>query len=156
MEKDISNFSVVFEKLDMAIEKISEVSTDLTRMLAVHEEKLSVHEEKIAHNKNNATMAQESIKEDIKDLHSRITTVNREVSANIIATETKIIANQNGLEKKIMDGQDELKKYFMHSHTTLERRVKTLENWRYVLVGIFLAIGIAIGFLTQNSIVPNP
>jgi hypothetical protein len=113
-------------------------------------------DEKIAHNKQTTAMANDAFREDIKELHSRITTVNRELSANIITTETKILEKQDTAETRILEGQKELKDYFVKSHASLDRRVKTLENWRYVLVGIFLVVGALITFFSQNSIVPNP
>lgn len=151
IKQEVDNFKTFFDRLDSAIEKIGTVSTDIKQMLAVHEEKIAVMDEKIAHNKQNALMANETVREDIKELHSRITTVNRELSANIITTETKIIEKQNAAETRIIAGQEELKAYFVQSHTSLEQRVKTLENWRYVLVGIFLVIGAIAGFVANNT-----
>jgi len=152
IKQEVDNFRTFFDRLDSAIEKIGTVSTDIKQMLAVHEEKIVVMDEKIAHNKQNAIMAQDSFREDIKELHSRITTVNRELSANLITTETKIIDKQNTAETRIIAGQEDLKKYFIASHEALEKRVKTLENWRYILVGIFLVIGAIAGFVANNSI----
>lgn len=151
IKQEVDNFKTFFERLDSAIEKIGTVSTDIKQMLAVHEEKIAVMDEKINHNKQNSIMANDAFREDIKELHSRITTVNRELSANIITTETKIIEKQNTAETRILAGQQELKEFFIQNHADLEKRVKTLENWRYVLVGIFLVIGAIAGFVANNS-----
>jgi len=45
LEQKVTDFSVVVEKLDAAIEKISEVNNNVSRMLAVHEEKITKQEE---------------------------------------------------------------------------------------------------------------
>ena len=152
LKQEVDNFKGFFDRLDVAIEKIGIVSGDIKQMLAVHEEKIAVMDEKINTQRENSLMAQESFRDEIKELHSRITTVTREVSANLITSETKILAGQTSLETKIMAGHDDLKRYFMQSHASLEKRVKILENWRYVLVGIFLVVGVAVGFVINNRI----
>ena len=45
LEQKVTDFSVVVEKLDAAIEKISEVNNNVSRMLAVHEERITKQEE---------------------------------------------------------------------------------------------------------------
>ena len=41
LKKEVSDIKFIFNRLDTAIEKITEVTTSVNRMLAVHEEKLS-------------------------------------------------------------------------------------------------------------------
>ena len=45
LEERLQNFESVVSKLDSAIEKIAEVNNNVSRMLAVHEERLSKQEE---------------------------------------------------------------------------------------------------------------
>ena len=45
LEEKLQNFESVVSKLDSAIEKIAEVNNNVSRMLAVHEEKISKQEE---------------------------------------------------------------------------------------------------------------
>jgi len=45
LEQKLENFEHVVSKLDSAIEKIAEVNNNVSRMLAVHEERLSKQEE---------------------------------------------------------------------------------------------------------------
>ena len=76
------------------------------------------------------------VKKDIKDLHSRITTGNREVI--------------DKLEEKI----DELAKADKEQHTTLRRAmedvkdpVDVLEKWRWMIVGAAIVCGYLIGHI---------
>ena len=41
LKKEVSDIKVIFSRLDVAIEKITDVSTCVNRMLAVHEEKIA-------------------------------------------------------------------------------------------------------------------
>ena len=45
LEEKLQNFEAVVSKLDSAIEKIAEVNNNVSRMLAVHEERISKQEE---------------------------------------------------------------------------------------------------------------
>jgi len=45
LEQRVDDFSTVVAKLDAAIEKLSEVNSNVSRMLAVHEERISKQEE---------------------------------------------------------------------------------------------------------------
>ncbi len=76
------------------------------------------------------------VKQDIKDLHSRITTGNREI--------------MDKLDEKI----DALAKADKEQHETLKKtmdnvktRVDVLENWRWMIVGGAVALGYIIGHL---------
>ena len=41
LKKEVSDIKVIFSRLDVAIEKITDVSSCVNRMLAVHEEKIN-------------------------------------------------------------------------------------------------------------------
>ena len=45
LEERLENFEAFVSKLDSAIEKIAEVNNNVSRMLAVHEERISKQEE---------------------------------------------------------------------------------------------------------------
>ncbi len=40
LEKDISQITILFEKLDITIDKLSQVSSQINQLLAVHDEKI--------------------------------------------------------------------------------------------------------------------
>ena len=73
LKKEVSDIKFIFNRLDTAIERITDVSTSVNRMLAVHEEKISQQEEA-------AIRADIEFRADIKELHSRITTNSKELA----------------------------------------------------------------------------
>ncbi len=80
LERDVHQSISLFERLSHSIEKIQEVNTNLLRMITLHEEKHEQHER-----------FQNTIQQDIKELHSRITTVAREIEEMIERKEQKIL-----------------------------------------------------------------
>lgn len=76
------------------------------------------------------------VKSDIKDLHSRITTGNREIMDKI---DQKFENLQNSENK----GHDKLSAEM----SEVAKRVDTLENWRYVITGGAIVLGFFVGHL---------
>ena len=73
LKKEVSDIKVIFSRLDVAIEKITDVSSCVNRMLAVHEERIANQEEV-------ANRANLEFTTDIRELHSRITTNYKELT----------------------------------------------------------------------------
>jgi hypothetical protein len=130
IEHDLKQIQVVFSRLDLAIEKIGDVSNCINKMLAVHDTKLE---------------AQESVNEDIyeslevhrqetkainAELHSRITTTTRELEAKIQSTEDKMLAAIGALKTSV-DKEEEKNK----------NRIDKLEKTKYLMIGGGIVIG---------------
>ena len=107
------------DSLDTAIEKITEVTTSVNRMLAVHEEKLSQQEEA-------SNRANKEFSDDIKELHSRITTNSKEMRDMITKYQIEQTAHIENLR------------------SDLNGRVGVLEKWRWLIIGGSIVIGFAI------------
>lgn len=137
MKRDINQFGVLFTKLDTTIEKISEMSNNVGRLLAVHEERLDILanmdrnlEEKIEKRKLELTG-------DIKELHSRITTVNRDLCDKIEETEKSLKEEIGKLTEAIKNDHREEKQLI----TSVEKRVELLERWKWFVVGGAVVVG---------------
>ena len=90
IKRDINQFGVLFTKLDVTIEKISDVSNNISRLLAVHEERLDVLHSMDKELDQKIVKHRDDITEDIKELHSRITNNNQELVDAIHSVERSI------------------------------------------------------------------
>ena len=124
LKQEVKDIKFIFNRLDTAIERITEVSTSVNRMLAVHEEKISQQEEA-------AIRADIEFKADIKELHSRITT------------------NYKELADQMARNHKETEAHVQQIRTDLNGRVGVLEKWRWLIIGG----SIVIGFIVQKMIV---
>ena len=79
LEKEIHDRKGVFQRLDIAIEKLTDVSNCINRMLAVHEEKIARQEEAIFDAEGLIETRRIELTTKIDDLHSRITTNTKEI-----------------------------------------------------------------------------
>tara|TARA_B110000285_G_scaffold154024_1_gene171849 strand:- start:1639 stop:2049 length:411 start_codon:yes stop_codon:yes gene_type:complete len=116
LKKELDNQKKIHDRLDIAIEKLTDVSNSIHRMLAVHEEKLTRQEEALESRRV-------EISSQISELHSRVTTNTKE----IMTSATTQHDNQNKQIQKIRED--------------LNNRIGVLEKWRHVLIGCSIVAG---------------
>jgi gas vesicle protein len=119
LKREVGSMNVIHGRLDMAIEKLTEVSNCINRMLAVHEERISQQEE-------SQHRAAQEFTSDIKELHSRITTTTKE----LIATSTQQHKEHTEAIQRLRDD--------------IARRVGVLEKWRWIIIGGSIVFGFVI------------
>ena len=123
LKKELHDQKKIHGRLDIAIEKLTDVSNSIHRMLAVHEEKLARQEEAIFEAEQQIEVRRTEVLKQIDELHSRITTNTKD----IMSAAAQQHAQQN---KEIQRIRDEL-----------VSRVGVLEKWRHVLIGGSIVIG---------------
>ena len=79
LKKELEDQRKIHDRLDVAIEKLTDVSNCINRMLAVHEEKLSRQEEASYDLEKQIESRRSELLDKIDDLHSRITTNTKEI-----------------------------------------------------------------------------
>ena len=112
LKKDIENVTNIQSRIDTAIEKMTDVSTSIKSMLAVHEEKLAKQEQ-----------IDEVIFDKLKERQSSINQVYDDLHKNINQVERRLL-----LEIKTL-------KHDMNS------RVGMLEKWKWLIIGGSIDIG---------------
>jgi len=112
LKKDIENVTNIQSRIDTAIEKMTDVSTSIKSMLAVHEEKLAKQEQ-----------IDEVIFDKLKERQSSINQVYDDLNKNITQVERRLL-----LEIKTL-------KHDMNS------RVGMLEKWKWLIIGGSIVIG---------------
>ena len=134
LEKEIHDRKGVFQRLDIAIEKLTDVSNSIHRMLAVHEEKIHRQEDAILEAEGLIETRRLEVLSQINELHSRITTNTKEIM-------TAASAQHEAQNKEIQKIRDDI-----------NARVGVLEKWRHILYGG----AIVIGFLLHKFVDLNP
>jgi chromosome condensin MukBEF complex kleisin-like MukF subunit len=130
IEHDLKQIQVVFSRLDLAIEKIGDVSNCINKMLAVHETKLDAQETVNEDIYESLEVHRQETKASNAELHSRITTTTRELEAKIQSTEDKMLAAIRDLKGSV-DKEEEKNK----------NRIDKLEKTKYLMIGGGIVIG---------------
>ena len=123
IKRDIEDVKSIHSRLDVAIDKLTDVSNSIHRMLAVHEEKLARQEEASVELEQQIEKRRSEVLTKIDDLHSRITTNTKEIMINAAAQHVE----QNKEIQKIRED--------------LSGRIGVMEKWRHVLIGGSIVIG---------------
>ena len=123
LKSKVSDMEKLHVRLDDAIGKLTELSSCINKMLAVHEEKLANQEEAVFAAEELIEQRRTEFSNEIKELHSRITTNTKEIMS--IATSQH--KEHSAAIQKL--------------HTDINKRVGVLEKWRHVLIGGSIVIG---------------
>ena len=133
LESEVEVLKNVVAKLDMSIEKIAQVSNDIGKILAVHEQRL-VNLEKVADARSG----------DIKELHSRITTQHREMMDKMDDMEDRLELKMQQAQFNSTKQHEEIQKEIQKDIGNLSKRLTVLENWRWWVLGAAGAFGFII------------
>ena len=112
LRKDIESVNSIQGRLDTAIDKLTDVSTSIKSMLAVHEEKIQRQEQ-----------IDEVIFNKLKDRADEIDNVYRDLQREINHTEKRLLVEIKSLKNDIGS------------------RVGVLEKWRWLILGGAIVIG---------------
>ena len=126
LEKDAQSAELIHQRLETAIEKLTEITISLKGMLVQQETKLAKAEE--TDNDIFITLESRQVKwdNDLKELHSRITTNSRELREHQIMSENKMLNELRNIRNQ------------------LDNRVAVLEKWRWIIVGGSIIVGLMI------------
>ena len=126
LEKDAQSAELIHQRLETAIEKLTEITISLKGMLVQQETKLAKAEE----TDNDIFVTLESRRlewdNDLKELHSRITTNSRELREHQVISENKMLNELRNIRNQ------------------LDNRVAVLEKWRWIIVGGSIIVGLMI------------
>jgi len=112
LRKDIENVNTIHNRLDTAIDRLTDVSTSIKSMLAVHEEKIT-RQEKI----------DEIIFDKLKDRADEISDVYRELKKDVEMSEKRLLIEIKSLKNDI------------------GARVGVLERYKWLIIGGAIVIG---------------
>jgi len=124
LKKDAKTSELIHSRLEVAVDKLTEITISLQAMIAQQEQKLTRAEQ----TDDDIFVTLESRRKewdtDLKDLHSRITTNSRELREFQIQSESKML--------------DEIRAV----RTQLSERVGVLEKWRWLIIGGSIILGL--------------
>ena len=112
LKKDIENVNNLNGRLDLAIEKLTDVSTSIKQMLAVHEEKISRQEQ-----------IDDVIFEKLKERAGEIDQVHRDLTKEIQQVEKRLLIEIKQLKVDIGG------------------RVGILEKYKWIVLGASIVVG---------------
>jgi chromosome segregation ATPase len=132
--KDIEQTDRLCEKVSESIEKIEEMNSSMLRMITIHEQRHEQHEK-----------TETTLREDIKELHSRITTVNREIHERIDEVERTIT-------NRLDDIRRDLIKHKEVEDPKITTVLKEIDQYKWMILGAAIVLGWIIGHIDMGMV----
>ena len=124
LKKDAKTGELIHQRLEVAIEKLSDIGVSCKQMLSQQQTRL----ERAEQTDDDIFITLESRRKewdnDLKELHSRVTTNTRELREHQVESENKLLS-----EIRAMRNQ-------------LSERVGVLEKWRWIIIGGSIIVGL--------------
>ena len=134
LKKDVSNSYSLLDKIDVAIDKISNATNDISKILTAHHTRLDqiedyANEEKRMHEKN------------VDALHARIS-----------QKESELKDEMERNHKELMGFLRDHDNRSRESWKSISDRVETLERWKWYVVGMGTVVAVAFIQFAQKYI----
>jgi hypothetical protein len=101
LDKDIKTQHTVLDKISDSIEKIQELNINLIKMMSLHDQRLEQHEKTDKFLAEQIELRRRELIDDIKDLHSRITTTSRELTDKMSELESRVLDKLSDIKNEI-------------------------------------------------------
>lgn len=132
--------TLIFEKISSNIDAISEVEKHLSKIIAVHDEKFKNQD------KTNVEMVQaiervgRESKELFKESIAKIEKTQAEAKVELTSFRTEVIDELKSLRDDTIKNSKDNASTTREELDDLEKRISTLEQWRYYIVGIMAVV----------------
>jgi prefoldin subunit 5 len=141
LQTDMAKVGQLVDRLDVTIDRMTEVSTSLSRLLAVHETKLTALEMLSTNITELVERRRVEMEDKVQQLHARISSGERELSTKIDEQYDDILAEIK-----------EMRKESAAQHTELNARITTMEKWMWVIVGGAIVVGVLLDKINIPSL----
>lgn len=128
LKRDVGAISRLCEKMDITIDKLQQVASDISRIVSLQEQKMQLQDKINEEVEQALERNQKEHITDIRELNSKINTVNDDLTRRINQVEVSILQQ--------IDRQTD----------QLSKKINTIDSWRYMIMG---GIALAVFILGQ-------
>ena len=141
LETEVHQMAELFTKLDTTIDRMTDISNSINQMLVVHEQKIQQNTEDTENLFHLTEKRRIENDEQLRELHSRITTNGKETRQEMNANVIKIMHAIS----EIKDVMLEREKVIRNDQADLEKRINDLEKKNWFFMGGAAVIGFLVG-----------
>ena len=141
LQQDMAKVGTLVDRLDTTIDKLTEVSTALSQLIAVHESKLSAQEVISKQTTDLVEKRRIEMEDKLQFLHARISSGEKELG-------TKIEDQYDELMVEIK----EMRAESVSQHNALSDRITSMEKWHWIVVGGAVVVGTFISQVNLTQI----
>jgi len=146
LQRDYQQTAQIVSKMDTAIEKLTDLGTDMKQMLALHEQRINRLEQIDNEIHGLVEKRRTELQTDIKDVDAKLANTIKEITGDLANVETRIMTAikdvKDDIKSDIKTDNEERSK----AHEDLAKRVGKLEKWRWMMLGG----GFVVGFIIEK------
>jgi hypothetical protein len=141
LERDVNMMSGFFDRLDSTMEKLTDISSSIKELLAVHETKINLHSEidqeifTLIENRRIASEAQHLA-----------------IQAKIVESEKELKQDMDDFQKSILSEMKELRKELKDYHSVSQKTRSEVVLLKY---GLYASAIVAVFILYKVGIIPS-
>jgi len=130
VKTNVDQMAMLVDRLDIAIEKMSEVSTSITQLLAVHDTKITTQERQLEEVFGLLDKRRDENELRSQTLHKRISDLREDMSRDNKEQHSEMLKEMKNISRRMDETIDRL-----------DSRVTTLERWKWIMMGGAVVIG---------------
>lgn len=124
LEKDMAKISLLVDRLDNTIDKVSDVFTSVSQIIAVHTNRLDSQEKVTTEIKVEMEKRKSETERSINNVGKRMENV-----------ESRLKEEMEENHNKILEELKEIRKESQEQHKELSDRLTNLEKWTWIVIG---------------------
>jgi mevalonate kinase len=125
VQKELAQFSKFVDRMDVTIEKLTEVSSTVSQLLAVQGNRLESQEKLMGHMQSMLDKRKDETDKNTKDIYEKIQETENNIYEEIEVSNEKILLEVKNLAQKFDD----------HNKVTNDRITK-IEKWMWTAIGV--------------------
>jgi DNA repair exonuclease SbcCD ATPase subunit len=140
LQQDMAKVGMLVDRLDTTIDKLADISNNVSNLLAVHETKLSAQEIISKQTVDLVEKRRMETDEKLQTIHARISSGEKELAEKIDVQYDEIMSELKDMRRESTE-----------QHNKLSARITTMEKWMWTVIGGSAVVGalitIAIKFI---------
>lgn len=142
LRKDMAVIGSLVDRFDATINKLTDISNNVSNLLAVHENKLSTQEVLSKQLAELVETRRVETDEKIQLLHERISSGERDIKEKI-----------DDQYDELMTEIKEMRAESVNQHTALSTRITAMEKWQWVVIGGATVVGGLLALIPWDSFI---
>ena len=130
LRADMAQINTLVDRLDVTIEKLTEVSTNVSQLLAVQGSRLDQQERSSSQLSLLIEKRKDEVSESIEILHKRINTSEKDFKVEL-----------EKLNERILDEIKAIREDNLEQHKALNEKISKLERWVWYVTGGAAVVG---------------
>ena len=133
LQRDVAQFNKLVDRIDTTIQKLTEVSSNVSKLLAVQDNRIMSQEKLTSQFERMFEKRKEETDDNVKQINDKIDTVESTLYKEVETNHDKVILKLESLSQEIKN-----------QNTSTNDRISKIEKWMWTGAGILMVITILV------------